>query len=189
VLLDAAAPPKGSEPGTTSCSPFNPSARYFGSGGAPIADAGVVDAATGRPLQQVREGQEVDLRIVARAEVSVEQPIFGFYIKDRLGQQLLGDNSFWESVPQVPIAAGETVAARFRFRWPALAKGTYALTVAIADGTMASHIQRHWVHDAVIFEVLSSSARLSMVGCQLTQVVIDRGLPAPAALVTADQAP
>jgi lipopolysaccharide transport system ATP-binding protein len=80
-------------------------------------------------------------------------------------------------VPQPTIAAGERMAARFRFRWPSLARGTYALTVALADGSMEHHIQRHWLHDAVIFEVLSSSARLALVGVQMSHVAVDRNPP------------
>lgn len=173
VLYDAAtaSKPRG---GVTSCAPFNPAADGFGVGGAAIVDAGLVDSGTGRRLDRVAEGQEVDLRIVAAAEVAVERPIIGFYIKDRLGQLLLGDNIYRADLPQMPLAAGERLAARFRFRWPALAPGAYTLTVAIADGTMEHHIMRHWLHDAVVFEVLSSSATLALVGLPITFVAVDR---------------
>ena len=173
VLYDAASAkkPRG---GVTTCSPFNPAASGFGAGGAALTDAGVVDAASGRRLDRVEEGQEIDLRIVAKAEVAVERPIIGFYIKDRLGQLLLGDNTYRADLPQIPIAAGASLAARFRFRWPALAHGSYTLTVALADGTMEHHIHRHWLHDAVVFEVLSTSATLTLVGLPITLVAVDR---------------
>ncbi len=172
VLYDVttSAKPRG---GVTGCSPFNPEASSFGSGGAAITDAGLTDP-RGLRLDRVEEGQEVDLRIEVRADVAVDRPIFGFYIKDRLGQLLLGDNTYRADIPQIPIAAGERMAARFRFRWPALAHGPYTLTVALADGTMEHHIQRHWMHDAVIFEVLSTSATLTLVGLPITLVAVDR---------------
>ncbi len=174
VLFDDADPPRASRPGATSVSPFNADASAFGSGGAAIVDAGLFDPADGARFTQVAEGQEVDLRILVRADVAVERPIIGFYVKDRLGQLLLGDNSYWDTAPQPSMAEGERLAFRFRFRWPALARGTYTLTVAVADGTMEHHIQRHWIHDAVIFETLSSSARLALVGVQLRRVLVDR---------------
>ena len=167
--------PALASPGITTCSPFNTAANSFGSGSASVVDAGLWDVASGQRLSKVTDGQEVDLCIVVRADQLVERPIFGFYIKDRLGQNLLGENTSKDSVPNVSIASGECVAARFRFPWPALALGSYALTVAIADGSMDDHIQRHWMHDAVIFDVLSSSARHGMVGLQISRVVIDRG--------------
>ncbi len=177
VLMDEEAPPRASRPGATSVSSFNAEGSAFGSGGAAIIDAGLFSPADGHRLTQVVEGQEVDLKVLVKAEITVERPIMGFYVKDRLGQFLLGDNSYWDTVPQPAIPAGERLAFRFRFRWPALARGTYTLTVGFADGTMEHHIQRHWIHDAVIFEVLSSSARLAMVGVQLRRVLVDRNPP------------
>ena len=177
ILLDDKAPPQGSRPGTTSVSAFNPNASSFGSGGATIVDAGLFSPADWQRLAQVIEGQEIDLKVVVQADVAVERPILGFYIKDRLGQFLLGDNSYWDTVSQPQIGAGERMAFRFRFEWPALARGTYTLTVALADGVMEDHIQRHWIHDAVIFEVLSSSARLALIGVQLRRVMVDRNPP------------
>ncbi|MGE3475618.1 MAG: ABC transporter ATP-binding protein [Rhodospirillaceae bacterium] len=177
VLMDEEAPPRASKPGATSVSAFNADGSSFGSGGAAIIDAGLFSPADGHRFTQVVEGQDVDLKVLIKADVTVERPIMGFYVKDRLGQFLLGDNSYWDTVPQPPIPAGERLAFRFRFRWPALARGTYTLTVGFADGTMEHHIQRHWIHDAVIFEVLSSSARLAMVGVQLRRVLADRNPP------------
>lgn len=178
VLMDSAAPPRGSIPGATSISAFNAEGSTFGSGGATILDVGLFSPADGQRLSQVVEGQEIDLKVLVRADVAVDRPIVGFYVKDRLGQFLLGDNSFWDSVPQPTMAEGERLAFRFRFNWPALARGSYTLTVAIADGVMEQHIHRHWIHDAVIFEVLSSSARLALVGVQLHRVLVDRN-PSP----------
>lgn len=161
-------------PGITTCSPFTDTSNSFGSGGAAVIDAGLWDVGDGQRLLRVADGQVIELRIVVRADEVVERPIFGFYIKDRLGQNLLGDNTFMESGPAIPLAQGETVSACFRFPWPALAKGTYALTVAIADGVMDDHAQRHWLHDAVVFDVLSSSARHGLVGLNISQVTIER---------------
>ncbi len=161
--------------GTTLCTPFNPAANSFGIGGAMVVDASLRDAVTGSVLTQVADGQEVDLQIVAKAETEVARPIFGFYIKDRLGQNLLGENSFSEGETGFSLDPGEAAAIRFRFAWPALAKGTYALTVAIADGTMADHVQRHWLHDAIMFDVISTSARHGLVGLNISDVVVERG--------------
>jgi lipopolysaccharide transport system ATP-binding protein len=174
IILYDGTPRPGRAPGVTACSAFNPEGSGFGNGGAAIVDAGLVDPATERALDQVKEGQEVDLRIVGRADSAVARPIFGFYIKDKLGQLLLGDNTYRTDAPQTPMKPGEKLAARFRFRWPALAAGPYTLTVGLADGTMEHHIMRHWLHDAVIFEVLSSSATLALVGLPITRVSLER---------------
>ena len=177
ILFTDSSRPPDSVPGTTSCSAFNPGAEAFGSGGAQIVDAGLFDPDQGARFSQLEDGKVVDLRIVVETTERVERPIFGFYIKDRLGQLLLGENTYWETTPQPSIDPGSRVGARFRFKWPALAKGNYALTVAIADGTMADHDQRHWMHDAVMFEVLSSSTRHGLVGLDMQLVAVDHNLP------------
>ena len=174
ILFGGDGTPTLTAPGTTSCSPFNPDANGFGVGGAEIVDAGLYDAGGGNHLSLVQDGQSVDLRIAIHATERVERPIVGFYIKDRLGQNLLGDNTFSESATLGAVQSGERATIRFRFRWPALAIGSYALTLAIADGVMEDHIQRHWLHDAVIFDVLSSAARHGLVGLEISLVSIER---------------
>ncbi len=176
ILFENSAPPAESQPGTTSCSAFNAEAESFGNGGAQIIDAGLYDPSENTRLTQVRDGQIVALDISVETTESVRKPIFGFYIKDRLGQLLLGENTYWDDVSQTPLSSGERVTARFQFKWPALAKGSYSLTVAIADGTMADHDQRHWLHDAVIFDVLSSANRHGLVGLDMQRIAIRRDL-------------
>ncbi|MDX2225044.1 MAG: ABC transporter ATP-binding protein, partial [Rhodospirillaceae bacterium] len=122
VVFDRATPPAGFEVGITSCSPFNSTASSFGIGGARIVDGGLTAPDAETRLDQVREGDAVDLRVVVEATDTIAQPIVGFYIKDRLGQLLLGDNSYWYDAPQVPVAAGGRLVVRFRLRWPALAR-------------------------------------------------------------------
>jgi lipopolysaccharide transport system ATP-binding protein len=163
--------------GVTACSAFNANVGGFGIGGAKIVDAGAFDPSDHRRLDQITEGQEIEIRISAEAEVAVAQPILGFYFKDRLGQLLFGENTYRDDFPQVPMTPGDRATARFRFRWPALARGSYALTVSIADGTQEHHIQRHWLHDAVIFDVLSTTADVSMLGLPITLLAIERGTP------------
>ena len=165
--------PPLTKPGITTCSSFSKSANSFGSGGARVVDAGLWDIQTGDRLKQVVDGQQVELRIIVLAEEDVERPIFGFYIKDRLGQNLLGENTVTDSAAMPSLSKGESMAACFQMRWPALMTGTYALTVAIADGVMDDHIQRHWMHDAVMFEVISSAVRHGLVGLDISRVTVD----------------
>ncbi len=86
-----------------------------------------------------------------RASVDIIDPIVGFFVKDRLGQYLFGQNSLkllpgWER-----IAAGASVEVGFAFRMPHLASGEYSIGVAIAAGSQEQHVQHHWIHDALHF--------------------------------------
>ena len=81
--------------------------------------------------------------------------------------------------------AGEERIARYVFCMPALQAGQYALSVAVADGTMENHVQHHWVHDAT---VLTSAGKGAVVGALVgvpMQVAVETVAPsthAPEAL-------
>ena len=106
----------------------------------------------------------------------------GFYVKDRLGQTLFGDNTFltYRCTP-VSIIAGQNLTARFRFQMPYLPSGHFALNVAIATGTQSDHIQHHWMEDALFFSVQSSHVAKGLVGIPMLDIGLDVEWPADAA--------
>lgn len=128
----------------------------MGSGHAVIEALGFNDA-SGRPLGIVRGGDEVVLTLRIRAVAPIEQGIAGFTVKDRLGQNIFGENTYDPGVmPEFSLGAGEVALATFRFDMPDLAPGKYSITPAFASGTQVDHVQHHWVHDALIFDMQPS---------------------------------
>ena len=125
--------------------------KSFGKQGAAIEQVVLLDVA-GRPTTAIRGGDEVTLSVRAKASAALFSPIIGFIVKDRLGQVLLGDNTFERYAHQpLVVEAGAFVEARFTFIMPLLAQGEYTIGVAVAEGTQESHVQHHWIHDAVAF--------------------------------------
>jgi lipopolysaccharide transport system ATP-binding protein len=150
--------------------PFDPNAPWHGHGGAVIEDTGFFGV-DGTRLATMAAGDEVELRIAARAERDMPQPIIGFMLRDRLGQVVFGDNTFLayeDSAP--PIAAGQAFWARFRFQFPALAFGTFTVAPSIVEGTQEDHIHLHWMEEALILRVVSSHVRRAIVGVPLTAI-------------------
>ena len=82
--------------------------------------------------------------------------ILGFIVKDRLGQPLFGDNTLQRGGTSFDVRSGEVVTATFAFELPLLAAGRYSVTLAIASGTLENHVQHHWLHDGLAFDVRSS---------------------------------
>ena len=114
----------------------------------------------GRRLDWIVGGEEVTVCLRARVQSGqpLIRPIMGFYVKDRLGQALFGDNTFLVYQDEPVLAEpGSLLVARFRFRMPILPHGDYTISAAIADGTQHDHIQHHWWHDALYFKSHSSS--------------------------------
>jgi lipopolysaccharide transport system ATP-binding protein len=149
---------------------FEPIAPAFGNGGATITSVALTDE-NGVPMSWSVGGELVRLVVHLRANVDLPQPIVGFYVKDRLGQYLFGDNTFltYRNDP-VQIERGQTLAAVFSFRMPILPIGDYSICVAIADGTQEQHVQHHWIHDALIFKSHSSSVCTGLLGIPMTEI-------------------
>ncbi len=149
---------------------FDPDAASFGTGRARIQDVRLLDA-SGHPLAWIVGGEKVTLRVVVRAHYDLAAPIIGFFVKDRLGQALFGDNTYLYYRGQlVDCKLGGGLQADFVFHMPLLPAGEYSITIAIADGTQEMHEQHHWIHDAVIFKSESSSVASGLIGIPMLEV-------------------
>jgi len=154
--------------------------RSFGKGGARIVDAALLDEA-GEHVQGVTGDELVTLRVRCEVIVELDSPIVGFVLKDRLGQVLFGDNTFLHYAGRpLSAAAGSVIEARFAFVMPALAPGEYTVGVAIAEGVQHSHIQHHWIHDALLVTSLATNSATGLMRIPMRQVslTVDDGLDA-----------
>jgi lipopolysaccharide transport system ATP-binding protein len=105
---------------------------------------------------------------------AVEDVIFGFYVKDRLGQRLFGDNSYVSYLTSpIRAVAGERLIARFRFRMPVMPAGEYTVDVAVATGTQLEHTQQHWIHDALSFHSDDMTLRHGLIGIPMLAIEVD----------------
>jgi lipopolysaccharide transport system ATP-binding protein len=153
---------------------FDADAPWHGHGGAGIIDVSFAGE-TGQRLDEIEGGDEVELRIECRADRELSRPIAGFLLRDRLGQNIFGDSTYLacRNGPR-PLRAGEVFAARFRFQLPFLAKGDYALTAAITEGTQEDHIHVHWIEEAVWLTVEDGPVRHGIIGLPATKVRIEK---------------
>lgn len=149
---------------------FDPDAASFGKGGAQIVEVEFLDH-NGTRLNWVVGGETVILTVTALAHASLTSPIIGFFVKDRLGQPLFGDNTYL-SHRETPVScrSGAFVQAQFTFQMPILPAGDYSVNVALADGTQETHVQHHWIHDAVQFKSVSSSVTTGLIGIPMLHV-------------------
>lgn len=149
---------------------FDPEAASFGKGGAQICSVELLGE-DDQLLSWIVGGEIVTLRIIARAHQHLDSPIIGFFVKDRLGQTLFGDNTFlFYEKALVSCEQGKELRADFTFRMPVLPIGEYSITVAIANGSQQIHEQHHWIHDAIIFKSESSSVASGLIGIPMLNV-------------------
>lgn len=149
---------------------FVPDASAFGLRGATIENVRFCDSA-GNQLTWVVGGEDVALEVEVQAHQMISGAIIGFYLNDRLGQTLFGDNTYltYEDNPVVVDRGGQLIA-RFDFAMPVLPHGQYTISVAIAEGTQKEHVQHHWIHDALMIESHSSSASTGLIGIPMNGI-------------------
>jgi lipopolysaccharide transport system ATP-binding protein len=149
---------------------FDPEAPSFGQGAAQITDVKLLDKA-GNPLAWIVGGEDVVLQVEVITRQLLDSPIVGFYIKDKLGQNLFGDNTFLSYFDKPVLCESDNVLkAEFSFQMPRLAPGDYSITVAIANGTQDVHVQHHWIHDAVFFKSESTSVAGGLIGIPMSDI-------------------
>lgn len=149
---------------------FDPHSAEYGSGDAEVTSVSM-ERPDGTGFELIRGGEHVLVTVRAKAKKEIEAPIVGFFVKDRLGQALFGDNTFLTYADRsITLEPDEHVVARFRFPLPLLLTGSYVITAAIASGSMQQPVFHHWLHDALVFEVHSPLSGGVMMGVPMTEI-------------------
>jgi ABC-type polysaccharide/polyol phosphate transport system, ATPase component len=155
---------------------FNREASAFGNDGAQIDSVCLTDL-EGVALSWVVGGEDVRLTVTGRAQQTLHSPIVGFFLKDRLGQELFGDNTYLayqggqggqDRMPHVP--SGAVLKTHFTFRMPILPPGEYVFAVALAEGTQARHTQLCWMHNALVLHSHSTSCTTGLIGIPMRDI-------------------
>lgn len=124
-----------------------------------------------QPHDVFQGGEMVRMVITAKAHQDMDRPILGFLVRDRLGQDLFGENTLpFTTLSPRSVAKGSTFASEYIFRLPMLPNGQYSVMASLADGDLYSNVQHHWLHDALILNVSSSKVRWGLVGVHFEKV-------------------
>ncbi|HKK22480.1 MAG TPA: Wzt carbohydrate-binding domain-containing protein, partial [Pseudohaliea sp.] len=120
-----------------------------------------------------RGGERVRVTLRARAHERLARPILGFLVRDRLGQDLFGENTLAidDGAPR-SAEPGAVLQAQFTFQLPMLPNGDYAVMASVADGELYDNVQHHYLHDACLLRVSSSRVRWGLVGVTFEQVAM-----------------
>ncbi len=152
---------------------FNPAAPAHGHGGARIENAEFFRL-NGERVTRIDCGEEIELRVYARAERATDQPIVGFMLRNAQGQNVFGENTYLASWGDDRHAeAGEALVGSFQFQMPYLAAGDYTLAPSIIEGTQSSHVHLHWMEESLTLRVLESPANHSVVAVPMLDVRIE----------------
>lgn len=125
----------------------------------------------GQSSAVLKGGERVRMTIRAVTHQHMERPILGFLVRDRLGQDLFGENTLpFTDLNPCTFEPGAVMVGEFEFTLPMLPNGQYVVMASFAEGDLVNNIQHHWLHDALVLNVSSSKVRWGLVGVPFTQV-------------------
>jgi lipopolysaccharide transport system ATP-binding protein len=129
-----------------------PTGTYrHGDGASRVLDAVLIDA-RGEETRTLQPGEPVTIRVRARAEKDLEDPVVGVLIRNRLGIDVFGTNTRIEGVDLGRVAAGEVFEVGFTFDC-LLTRQDYTLTVATQ---YREGYSQDWLDDFVSFSVVDA---------------------------------
>ena len=130
-------------------------------------EAKVEEIALYNPKKEVVEvvgvGELIELRVKVKVYHSVETLVFGYGIKDRLGQVMYGTNTWHtEQVINQPKSGSEYI---FKISFPVnLGVGSYSIQTALVDRDTHLTANYEWVDLALVFNVINID-RTQFAGC------------------------
>lgn len=136
-------------------------ATESGTGEASIDTLALLDNG-GRTVEYVGVGQPVTLRAKIKTHAPIKQLVFGYLIRDRLGQKIFGTNTHYTDQVFHDLPAGENVEVHAHF--PAnLGPGSYSISVALT-GTETHLIKNYQWRDLALVFTVTNTAHPAFVG-------------------------
>jgi len=136
-------------------------ATESGTGEAQFESLSMLDE-RGEPVEYVTVGQQLTLLARIRVVHPVGRLVFGYMIRDRLGQSVFGTNTHHTGQACQELAAGEVVDIRASF--PAnFGPGSYSVSVALSDAETHLVKNYQWRDLALVFTV-SNVDKVPFVG-------------------------
>jgi len=100
-------------------------------------------------IKIVEPSETVKIRMLIWAKREMEEVIFGYTIKDRVGIAIFGENSVPLQNQHNGLNKGYSLV-EFEFAWPEVTPQDYTLTIGIGEGTHPfDHTIQCWAHNVV----------------------------------------
>ncbi|SEO21112.1 lipopolysaccharide transport system ATP-binding protein [Duganella sp. CF517] len=108
----------------------------------------------GTPAEVHGTGTAVTLSVEVAVHADIAELTLGFRIKDRLGQNIFGTNTFHKLAPLRALKAGQRLRANWRFRLD-LGPGSYSVATALHSDDNHLGQNYEWRDLALVFEVMN----------------------------------
>ncbi len=107
------------------------------------------------PIKVVKAGDYVLLHLLVFSASPKRELIFGYLVKDRLGNAIFGENTVECPKGPVNVETGRHWV-QLGFQWPEIYPGEYTLTFGIGEGNHAAHhVIQCWAHNVAAVSAIS----------------------------------
>jgi lipopolysaccharide transport system ATP-binding protein len=156
---EAARPAPNAAPGASDDADALPPVSHayrHGDGSAEIVGAELFDASR-RSARVVESGESLTLVVRAAFRRRIDDPVFGFLIRDQHGVHAYGTNTEAQQLPLGLVGEGEEVEVSFSFDcW--LGVGTYSIALNVHSSvTTGGGVGYDWLDGALFFRVTSGT--------------------------------
>jgi lipopolysaccharide transport system ATP-binding protein len=119
----------------------------------------------GQSVRALRSGDPASIRVDVEVLADLPEVNAGILIRDRLGNDVFGTNTFHCHTPLRGLRKGDRASARFEFDALALGLGTFSITAALHrdDSHLAANYD--WWDRALVFQVVPGSGPVSVGVC------------------------
>jgi ABC-type polysaccharide/polyol phosphate transport system ATPase subunit len=126
-----------------------------------MGGAGVVDilrvsvTKNGKPFKTIQLGEFVEIRMLVRSKRTIDDVIFGYTVKDRVGVAVFGENSLCLTEKISALEEGFSII-EYSFSWPEVYPEEYTLTLGVGEGKLPLvHTIQCWAHNVVSFSAVT----------------------------------
>lgn len=133
-----------------------------GTGEATVIDIALLNE-RGEPQEVFDVGIPVTLQVKVKILAPIPRLVFGYMIKDRLGQAIYGTNTDLTMQPQYDVQPGEVITYRVDFPLN-LGPGTYSIATALESTDTHLVDNYEWRDLALVFSV-ANMTKPQFVGC------------------------
>ncbi|MGN1317734.1 MAG: ABC transporter ATP-binding protein [Lachnospirales bacterium] len=104
----------------------------------------------GEPFaERCQKDDEFKFSMLINSNMPIENPIIGYQIRDKYGNEVFGQTSLTSDVEQFEISKGRNII-NFSFDWPEIREGDYFITLGIGNGTeVLNQVEECWINNAV----------------------------------------
>ncbi len=119
------------------------------------------------PVRALRSGDSVTIRVSVLTRAPIGELSAGILIRDRLGNDVFGTNTYHLGTSRVHVAAAQNLIVDFDFPALDLGVGSYSITAALHAGASHTVANFDWWDRALVFQVVRGTRATAIGVCAL----------------------